>query len=584
VLALAGTPRRYLAAAVTLAVLAALPGCRADDSAPAPAPVPRTVEPQVTLEPPPGAPEPTRPNILVVNADDMRADDLRFMPRSRRLLARQGLDFRNSFAPNPLCCPSRASFLTGRYSHNHQVLSHVEPYGFRSLDDRDTLATALRDAGYATGMIGKYLNGYGLQPTRTGADSLRYVPPGWSDWWGSTDRAFSAGGLVYGGTYDFFNLASNVNGEIRTWPGRYTTEVTGEQARAMVDRFAEGEDGGDRPWFVWWNPVAPHHGEPGEPDDPAPTLRDDGYPVDWVTPARPEWVKGRFDDLVPRGAGVPESGSPEPDRSDKPMFIRRPPGLNPAELAALTTVTRQRAEALYVLDQEVARTVEHLRAAGLAEDTLVVLTSDNGYYLGEHAKRQGKITLHEPSIRVPLLMAGPGVPRGRRFDPVSTVDLAATLAGYAGAELSRADGRDLRRVVREGDEGWSRPVVLEGRMGEAAYAGSVRSGDGDLDGLNTVGIRLGRWKLVHYSTGEKELYDLRKDPLELRNLAGRAPRLQRPLERVWRQWTACAEDACREPVPKRLRLTPTENRRLTERQEQREAEYYGRDEVVEPRG
>ena len=127
----------------------------------------------------------SRPNIIVVMADDMRTDDLRFMPSVRRLLVGRGLNFRNSFSPYPLCCPARASFLTGRYAHNHHVYSHAKPYGFQSFDDHATIATALQQSGYQTGFVGKYLNGYGAERSLvTGGPSFRYVPAGWTDWYG----------------------------------------------------------------------------------------------------------------------------------------------------------------------------------------------------------------------------------------------------------------------------------------------------------------------------------------------------------------------------------------------------------------
>ena len=150
-----------------------------------------------------------------------------------------------------------------------------------------------------------------------------------------------------------------------------------------------------------------------------------------------------------------------------------------------------------------------------------MFTSDNGYYLGEHRKRQGKINLHEPSIRVPLIIAGPGVPKGRRYDPVTTVDMAPTLASYAGVRMPGADGISLDRLIEKGDSGWDRAVVTEGMMsGDAPYNTQHRLGPSP---LNTRGLRLGRWKITRYSTGETELYDLKTDPLELNNLA-RVPR------------------------------------------------------------
>ena len=109
-----------------------------------------------------------RPNVLVIETDDMRWDDLRWMPNVRRLLQRRGLSFENSFAPYPLCCPSRSSFLSGRYTHNHHVYTHLEPYGFAAFPDRRSIATVLQGAGYQTGLFGKYLNGYGEQYLRSG--------------------------------------------------------------------------------------------------------------------------------------------------------------------------------------------------------------------------------------------------------------------------------------------------------------------------------------------------------------------------------------------------------------------------------
>ena len=180
----------------------------------------------------------------MVMADDMRTDDLRFMPSVRRLLVGTGLNFRNSFSPYPLCCPARASFLTGRYAHNHHVYSHASPYGFQSFDDHATLATALQQSGYQTGFVGKYLNGYGAENSLvTGGPSFRYVPAGWTDWYGAVERP---AGSPYrsGGTYNYWHTLFNVNGthrrhprrpvpDRRRWaasPARWCTSTTGRRA------------------------------------------------------------------------------------------------------------------------------------------------------------------------------------------------------------------------------------------------------------------------------------------------------------------------------------------------------------------
>jgi N-acetylglucosamine-6-sulfatase len=561
--------------ATSLAVLAAVTvvGCGTGEPTrrPESRPAPTTSTVPAPVRPPTSEKPQRHPNLLVIETDDMRWDDLRWMPSVRRLIQRTGLSFENSFAPYPLCCPSRASFLTGRYAHNHHVYSHVDPFGFRSFRDRRTLATVLQRAGYRTALVGKYLNGYGEQPLRgTGQSSLNYVPPGWGQWMAGSDHAWHRGDPFQGGTYDYFSLVQNVNGRIVGSPGRYSTDVLGEQARGLVHRFGRRT----APWFIWWNPVAPHHGTPVEADDPDTTRRTDGRSTTWATPARPGWAKGHFDAEITHGSGTPPKGSAEDDVSDKPRYLRRLPELTPAERDAETEVTRQRAESLYALDRQVAVTMAALVRTGQLANTVVVFTSDNGYYLGEHRKRQGKINLHEPSLRVPLLVTGPGVPVGRRFDPVSTVDLAPTFAAYAGVRMPDADGVDLTPLIRKGDRGWDRPVVTEGMMPEGLYAVRRRLGPSP---LNTRGLRLGRWKITRYSTGEVELYDLASDPLELRNLS-RVPRyagVLADLEGLYRRYSDCRGKACSTPLPSKYRLSAGESRRLTLAQKRSTRLFFG---------
>ncbi len=500
--------------------------------------------------------------MLVIETDDMRWDDLRWMPSVRRLIQDKGLSFENSFAPYPLCCPSRSSFLSGQYAHNHHVYTHLEPYGFAAFKDRHSIATVLQGAGYRTGLVGKYLNGYGEQYLRSGGSSLNYLPPGWDQWYAGSDHLWDYDDPHYGGgTYSYDHLVENINGEIQSFPGRYSTDVVAEQARDVITGFSKSR----APWFVWWTPIAPHHGLPLESDDPLPTRRTDGEFSAWDTPGRPDWVKGRFDNRITHGSGIPKSGSAEEDTSDKPNYLRKLPEPTSAEKDALTEVTRQRAESLYALDVQVRRTIAHLRKLGQLKKTIIVFTSDNGYYLGEHRKRSGKINLHEPSLRVPLLVAGPGVPRGRRYDPVTTVDLAPTFASYAGTTMKGADGTSILPIIGR-DQGWRRAVVTEGMMGFGRYAEQFKLGRQPLD---TRGLRLGRWKLTRYSTGEVELYDLRTDPLELNNLA-RVPAhaaTLREMKGLYARYHDCRGKECRVAVPAKWRLSPAESRRLTVHQQ-----------------
>jgi len=345
--------------------------------------------------------------------------------------------------------------------------------------------------------------------------------------------------------------------------------VVAEQARSVISGFSKSR----APWFVWWTPTAPHHGLPREPDDPLPTRRLDGEFSAWDNPGRPDWVKGKFDRRITHGSGTPRTGSAEKDVRDKPNYLRRQPELTPAERAALTEVTRQRAESLYALDVQFRRTVAHLRRIGELKNTIIAFTSDNGYYLGEHRKRAGKITLHEPSLRVPLVVAGPGVPHGRRYDPVTTIDLAPTIASYAGTTMQGADGTSILPVIRR-DRGWSRAVVTEGMMGFGRYAEKFKLGRQPLD---TRGLRLGRWKLTRYSTGEVELYDLLTDPLELNNLnrVRKYKATARKLKDLYARYDDCKGRGCRVAVPAEWRLSAAESRRLTVRQQQATKTYFG---------
>ena len=499
-----------------------------------------------------------QPNVIVITVDDMREDELAYMPRTRALLADQGVTFENSFSPYPLCCPARSSFLTGQYTHNHQVWSHEEPWGFKALKDKETLPVWLQARGYDTVFLGKYLNGYGAQPAPDGSapDSKTYIPPGWTDWRGAIDGGLGADHPKDGGTYRFFNTTLNDNGEFYLEPGRYQSEVFGDLTTGIVADNA----GDDRPFFLWANYVAPHHGNPGEPDDPKPITRDDGKKTNYVTTARPARVKGMFDSVITRAPGA----DGEADVSDKPFFIRDLPPLNQAELDGLVEVTRQRAEAVAVVDEQIGKTVAALEASGELDKTLILFTSDNGYFLGEHRIRQGKVLPYEPSLAVPLLARGPGIPAGQvRTDPYTSIDFAPTILQAAGARPhgKPLDGVSLLDVARHGDRGWHRPVLTEtgprGVVEDLDESGpSLEPEDPGPNALRfSQGIRTSRYLYVEHASDEVELYDMSVDPGQLTNVAGRPPYAadQEKLAKVLDRMRSCTGPACSAPLPKELR-------------------------------
>ncbi len=505
----------------------------------------------------------SKPNIVMVMADDMRADDLRWAPAIRQLIGKRGLTFENSFAPYPLCCPARASFLTGQFAHNHHVYWHERPFGYGSFDDSKTLATSLRGAGYRTGFIGKYLNRYGQDRSKvSGRPSWKYVPRGWDDWRGALDNPPVRS--IHGSTYDYMDTPFLVNGKVdNKYKGRYQSYVIGDFSLDMSRRFSRGS----KPFFMYVNYVAPHFGGPNEADDPPTSLVDDkGYRHDFRTPARPPGVRGKFDRVITRSSGMPRGGGPsERHIGDKPRYLSRYPEPNARERLAMREMTRQRAESIFVMDQQVARLIRDLKKRGEWSNTVFMFTSDNGYYLGEHRRRSGKVRAHEPSLRVPFVVTGPGMRSGaKRYDPITTVDLAATILDFGKAKAPRrADGTSRRPTMLRGDQGWTVPVLTEATHTE----GYDRQEPGFTDIRTAIGVRTARFSLLRNRSGQHELYDLKRDPLQNINLYG-DPRYRndrRRLENVWWKLRNCAGNSCQKPLPDKLSAGPQRQRDLGER-------------------
>jgi arylsulfatase A-like enzyme len=503
-----------------------------------------------------------RPNVVMMIVDDMRADDLQYMPSTRRLLGDGGVTFANSFAPYPLCCPARASIFTGQYTHNHGVYTTHAPYAFPALKDQSTLATWLQDGGYSTVFLGKYMNGYGYlpRPGRSTGNSLRYVPPGWTDWRASIEGGLPKGHPDHGSTYLYFNTTLSDNGRgFSNYKGQYQSDVYGTLSRRIIlDRAAS-----KKPFFLYASYAAPHNGGPREPDDLKYVTDDQGNTVKLGSPARPDWVKGRFDDVITAAPGADWS---DPDPSDKPEHLRTRTAPNAAELEAMLRVTRQRAESLYVVDKQVKRTVQALADSGELDNTLVIFTSDNGYFLGEQGIRAGKILPHDPSLRTPLLMRGPGIPAGEvREDPFLSIDFAPTIAAAARVTPRLpVDGVSMLDVARRGDTGWHRAVLTEtgprSVVRDTDEAGRALAVDdpGPRDLRWMIGIRTSRYLYVDLASKEEELYDMATDPEQYHNVvtdpayADVLSLLREQLARL----RACDAADCRAPLPEHLATGP----------------------------
>ncbi len=413
-----------------------------------------------------------RPNILVVTTDDETVADMRVMPWTRSLIGDQGVSFDQSFVSDSLCCPSRAAFLTGQYAHNNNVTAGN---GYRLLDGTRTLAVWLQAAGYHTGLIGKYLNGYG----RRNAGGPTVVPLGWSEWNAALpfDQA----------PYDY---TLNTNGTVVSYgsaPGDFKGDVLATKALDFIDSNAPSPD----PFFLWVTFTAPHN---VNPFDGASFVGCDNA----ARPAPP-------DASAFATAPVPKSPSfDEADVSDKPPDVSRMPSLAPGDVAEMERQIRCRLASLQYVDRAVAEMVESLRDAGELENTLIVFTSDNGMLLGEHRIRGSKIYPYEESIRVPLMMRGPRMPSaGAEERPVANIDLAPTILDAAGVAPGRVmDGTSLLDAPAP-----QRDLVIENYIDDATHT-------------PYSGVRTARYLYAEYTGGAKELYDLQWDPYELDNRAG----------------------------------------------------------------
>jgi arylsulfatase A-like enzyme len=416
------------------------------------------------------------PNVLVVLTDDQTLESMRVLPRTQRLLADQGTTFDGYYVSFPNCCPSRATYLTGQYSHNNDVRDNVPPAGgaqkFVAHQD-DSLPVWMQEAGYQTASIGKYLNGWG----ENGDIS---PPPGWDHWFGLIDPT----------TYNYFSYSVSVNGQrfdYGTRPEDYQTDVLGQEVVNTITRFGQEA----RPWFVSFTPLAPHVG--GR----------EGVKEIWSTAVPAPRHEGLFE-----GEAVPASPSyNEADVSDKPTFIRQLPPLDANAEAAVVGNYRKELESLQAVDEWVERIVATLESTGQLDDTVIVFASDNGLFHGQHRNLLGKFQLYEEATHVPLIIRGGPFPSGARAPQTAVnVDLAPTILALAEAEATvPLDGRDLAPVATDPAQGRDRAVLLENFNG--------------LTGQSSHALRGGKWFYAEHPSGERELYDVEADPYQLTNLA-----------------------------------------------------------------
>jgi N-acetylglucosamine-6-sulfatase len=447
-------------------------------------------------------PKVTPPNIVLIMTDDMRWDELENMPKTTALLAARGITFSQAFVPNTLCCPSRVSTLTGQYSNHNGVWNSKAPfggfkafaYGYKRPDgttvpphEPHTIAVDLHNAGYHTGLIGKYLNQYAIKGATTAAPR-----PGWDVW------------TTFLNTPKYYGYTLNRQGTVFTYgntEAEYSTDVLATDAVNFINTSPSNQ-----PFFLEFTPYGPH-----APFTPAPRY----------ISALPMCTKTQNPPGCYRNITSPNIA--EADVSDKPAWVQA----QPVGTGANWNGTRRKQEkTLLAVDDAVSNILTALSTSGRLSNTLIAFTSDNSLSGGSH-RWNNKMSPWDEALHVPLLV---------RYDPLTTalagtvdsqdqplnIDLAPTFGALAGLTPPTGEwAYDGESLVPE----LSGTGTMQRRYFPIEHlTGGLEGGDNE-DVPTYCGVRTfgdptvpGSWMYVRYSTGEQELYDMVADPWQLNSL------------------------------------------------------------------
>jgi N-acetylglucosamine-6-sulfatase len=402
-----------------------------------------------------------KPNIVFVLTDDQFPGTENAMPALKSNITSQGIKFTNMTSTFPLCCPGRATIQRGQYAHNTHIYGNSLPLGgwakFRNQGlQRSTMATWLNRSGYQTGLFGKYMNNY--------RDTT--IPPGWDRWyaWNGPNEGWS-------------HLNDQGHGRPLNRP----------EADSLVSKnaleFLDNRLNNAAPVFAFVNFGAMH--------DP--------------------YYHANIDDDRFKGARVPRSPAFNEDNvRDKPPKVRNLSRLSSSEISELDRDYRNGLRSLMRVDRFVGKASALLRRKGEMDDTYFVFYTDNGAHFGQHRLPHGKLQPYEEDVNFPLIVRGPGIPRGvKNGKLVGNHDIAPTLARIGGASIPAfVDGRSFLTLAKDPNAPWSRTAVLSEREtnNEAPNKWSM--------------LRMGGKVYTRHEGGSREYYDLAKDPHQVHNALG----------------------------------------------------------------
>lgn len=422
---------------------------------------------------PPSPPRSDKPNIIIILTDDQPYHSMEHMPTVQSELVDKGITFTNAYATTPLCCPSRASILTGQYVFHHGVQTNRQPSGGATVfDDSSTLAVWLQEAGYQTALMGKYLNDYDSLPAG-------YIPPGWDEWNVFVKKDQNK-------EY-YFGYTLNENGTIKQYnedENDYSTDVLTEKA---VDFIHANQH---QPFFLLLSVYSPHQ----------PYLSANRHQ---------DLFKSYTDSFLP----YQPPNYFEEDIADKPQWLN---SYEPQEKEYIEKVYQRMLRSLMSADDAVANIIETLENENIRQNTIIIFMSDNGFALGDH-RLIGKACPYDICLHIPFVISYPDKIPASRSDAnlILNLDIAPTLMQFAGASTtSTIDGQSFASLLTNPNESWRDGFLIE----QYADDGEERSMVSLVPAY--VGFRTNKWKYIEYATGEQELYNLLLDPYEMTNLAG----------------------------------------------------------------